>query len=254
MWFFCRSFLLKSGRNRSRISATKSPTYQPLICECECVYAIDASSAWFFIANCYSFVFASSTLYRIIMLRLVLRFSLLDLRSGWLLFPSRPLSLSALLMCGLHQHTYVFCGLLLTGLDKSVVQLQFKHNVRSFAMPLIPICTLWISIRIPIPFRFIFKRTVSPPTVPWFHFSIRKRCLSKCDFFMIYFYQRRPISMFILSFFFVEKWFDLPQNGHTFESNAWLMRPELKIESTRRASHNLSSDDFSTETNITEMA
>lgn len=74
---------------------THMPTYQPLICECECVYAIDASSAWFFIANCYSFVFASSTLYRIIMLRLVLRFSFVGFSQR---VASRPLCLSLLLI------------------------------------------------------------------------------------------------------------------------------------------------------------
>lgn len=79
--FYWRFFSLKSGRNRTRIFVTKSHIHTShsnceQVCVCVCVLCMLLMVVLlFFIANCYSFVFASSTLYRIIMLRMVLWFS-----------------------------------------------------------------------------------------------------------------------------------------------------------------------------------
>lgn len=171
---------------------TDIPAIDMCVCLCVWYWCCSCSACFFYCQLLFFCIRIIDSLSYHYVQRLVLWFSLSDsLTAGGCFFQlNRSLFLSLIgnvsMLCALHQHTYDFFALLLTGLDKSVVQLQFPHNVRSFAMPLIHICTLYIWIPIPIPFRFIHIYTHRETRCMYLLISFRfekKRCLNKCDFF-----------------------------------------------------------------------
>lgn len=151
LFFLLYSWIVNSGRNWTRnfcykITYTNTIWNQPLI-----LFVLECFG---FIANCCSFVFASSTLYRIIKLRMVLWFVLKITAGGSFFQVFFSVLEMGVCVCVLYPHTCFFFSL--AGLDKSV-RLQFNPNGKHF-FDAINTC-IWIQNSISV---YIHKRTSSP--------------------------------------------------------------------------------------------